>query len=55
MLLTSFNKTIAHLINLQHKIQSKLEIKYSKVDVLINYWDKMTDELIHKSEKFGDH
>lgn len=54
MMLTCFNNMIHHLIGLQLKIRSKLEIKNSKVDVLINYWDKMIDKLVKKSEKFGD-
>ena len=54
MMLTCFNHTIHYLIRLQLKIRSKLEIKNSKVDVLINYWDKMIDKLVKRSEKFGD-
>jgi len=45
---------LSHLMLLQNQIKKKLQIKYSKVDVLITYWDKVINELVHKSEEFGD-
>ena len=40
---------------MQSKVRTSFATKYSKVDVLINFWDKMINELAHKSEKMMDH
>ena len=54
MMLKKFKYMLKQIMLLQNRIRMKIKIKFSKVDVLINSWDKMIDELVHKSEKFGD-
>ena len=53
-MLKKFKYMLKQIMILQVKYRSKLQIKYSKVDILINFWDKIIDELMEKSEKFGD-
>jgi hypothetical protein len=54
MMLKKFKYMLKQIMMLQFRIRDKIKIKFSKVDILINFWDKMIDELVHKSEKFGD-
>lgn len=39
---------------MQKRIKEKLATKYSKIEVLINYWDKMIWHLGIKAPEYGD-
>ena len=36
---------------MQERIRYKLKTKFSKIDVLVNYWDKFIGMLMKKSQK----
>lgn len=35
-------------------MKKQVDLRYAKVDVLINYWDKIISQLTIKSRKFKD-
>jgi hypothetical protein len=39
---------------MQKRIREKLATKFSKIEVLINYWDKMIGLLGLKAPQYGD-
>lgn len=40
---------------IQKRVRDHLATKFSKIEILVNYWDKMINELARKSEKMMDY
>lgn len=49
-----FNEFIFGISFIQKRIKTQLSLKYSKVDVLINFWDKIIGCMIRDKAKFKD-
>lgn len=49
-----FIEYVAGISFIQKRIRKQLSLKYSKVDVLINYWDKILGSIIREKAKFKD-
>lgn len=47
-------KTMTQIINIQKKIKSNLVTRYAKVEVLVNYWDKMIGQTQLRASRLKD-